>query len=61
MTAKACTCRTKRSTVEVDVAPCGWHKAYRKARRGPRLGPDEVSRIRREAWARKLSAPRGTP
>ncbi len=56
MSAITCTCRTKRSTVAIALAPCAWHRAYRKARRGQRRGPDEISRIRREAWARKRAA-----
>lgn len=52
---KACTCRTPRTMSAVELAPCEWHLAYRRARRAlnPRLGPDEISRIRREAWARR--------
>lgn len=47
-----CTCRTTRATAAVSVAPCAWHRAYRKARRS-RLGPEEISRIRRAAWAKR--------
>ena len=53
---RACTCRTRRATSQVPLAPCAWHRAYRKAQRGQRLGPDDISRIRREAWARKREA-----
>ena len=50
-----CTCRTRRATCAVPLAGCAWHRAYRRARRS-RLPADTISRIRREAWAKRRAA-----
>jgi phage gp16-like protein len=52
VTAKACTCRSRRSSAQVVLGPCEWHRAYRKAR-AKKLGDDERRREIRAGVARR--------
>ncbi len=58
MTAKACTCRSRRGSAQVTLSPCEWHRAYRKAR-AKRLGDDERKRQIRASVARRTGKLRG--